>query len=208
MHRDASAPVSCTGDDAELHRRLERFVDLLCRWNPAINLVSRGSLDKVWTRHIADSLQLWDLVLAEPKLWVDLGSGGGFPGAVVAIAANTAGSTCRFRLVESDQRKASFLMAVSRETGAGFDVVCARIEGLPPQNADVVSARALSPLEVLCGYAHRHLDPAGIAIFPKGRAAEREISEARKNWKFNLESRPSKSDPEGKLLLLRGLQHV
>ena len=185
---------------------LEQFVALIQKWNPAINLISRDSLAAVWSRHIGDSLQVFSVAPIDPKLWLDLGSGGGFPGAVVAMAARAQGLKTRFVLVEADQRKAAFLRTVSRETGAAFEVVADRIEGLAPQNADVVSARALASLSDLCGYAVRHLALGGTAIFPKGRGADHEVEEARKTWRFDLAREPSLTDPDAKILLLKGLR--
>lgn len=204
-----SAPARIgLGGDPNLLQRLEKFVALIEKWNPSINLVSRDSLAEVWTRHIADSLQLLDVLTNEPEFWLDMGSGGGFPGAVVAMAAKARGLGTRFVLAESDQRKAAFLRTVARETGAGFEVVADRMERMAPQNADVVSARALASLTELCGYAVRHLSQGGVALFPKGRGVEREVEEARKVWQFDLAIEPSRTDPDAKLLLLKGLQRV
>lgn len=208
MHPEAGpAPVGL-GHDPDLQHRLGTFVGLVEKWNPSINLVSRDSLPLIWSRHIEDSLQLLDVLACEPRLWLDMGSGGGFPGAVVAIAARARGLKTSFVLAESDQRKAAFLRTVSRETGAGFEVLASRIEDLAPQDADVVSARALAPLTVLCGYANRHLSDDGVAIFPKGQNAEREVAEARNVWQFDLTTEPSRTDPNAKLLVLRGLRRA
>ena len=131
-------PAGVLFDDPELRGKLEQFAALVAKWNPSINLVSRDSLRDLWSRHIADSLQLLEVIPTEPRRWLDMGSGGGFPGAVVAIAAKVRGWKTEFILAESDQRKATFLRTVSRETAVGFDVRAERIEQIPPQSADVV----------------------------------------------------------------------
>lgn len=201
-------PAGGLFDDPELRRKLEQFAALVAKWNPSINLVSRDSLRDLWSRHIADSLQLLEVIPTEPRRWLDMGSGGGFPGAVVAIAAKVRGWKTEFILAESDQRKATFLRTVSRETAVGFDVRAERIEQIPPQSADVVSARALAPLIDLCGYAVRHIADDGLAIFPKGQGADQEIMEARRLWSFQVTAQASHTDPSAKLLLLKGLRRA
>jgi 16S rRNA (guanine527-N7)-methyltransferase len=144
--------------------RLETYAALLTKWTRRINLVSAASLPDLWHRHIADSAQL--LAFRPPaRLWLDLGSGAGFPGLVVAILT----PDLHVRLVESDQRKCAFLRRVAEDTGTTVDIVPCRIETLPPQSADVISARALAPLTQLLAHAEKHLAPDGIGLFPKGR---------------------------------------
>jgi 16S rRNA (guanine527-N7)-methyltransferase len=193
---------------AAARRRLGIFADLLKKWNPAINLVSPASLSDLWLRHIADSAQLWGFRPPLVQHWVDLGSGAGFPGAVIAVL--TAELQCRpdVTLIESDQRKAVFLKTVARETGVAFTVLPERIETAPQQNADVVSARALAPLSLLCSYADRHLRQNGTALFLKGGKIEPEVNEARLAWNFNLAAHPSKTDPSSFVLELSGLHRV
>ncbi len=207
MHPEL-VPTGSLIEDPALQSKLEVYAALVAKWSPSINLVSRDSLRDLWSRHFVDSLQLLDVMQAEPRRWFDMGSGGGFPGAVVAIAAHVRGWKTEFILAESDQRKATFLRTVSRETGVGFDVRAERIEQIPPQAADVVSARALAPLIDLCGYAVRHSEEDGLAIFPKGQGAEREIEQARRLWSFQITTQPSQTDPSAKLLLLKGLRRA
>ena len=192
-----------TNVSRETLEMLEAYAELLKAWNPKINLVSPKTLDELWTRHFLDSAQLLSFA-QDAKHWVDLGSGGGFPGAVVAIMG---GPETQVTLIESDQRKAAFLRAVARET-VGFKVIASRIEEAPPQNADVVSARALAPLSQLLPYVARHLAPGGRAILPKGRKAQDEIREALEHWRFDCETYPSKTDPDAVILTLGEIKRV
>lgn len=189
----------------ETFDRLAGFVGVLEKWNARINLVSSASLKEVWTRHILDSLQLFDHADARCGHWADLGCGGGFPGLVVALAARTEAPDLRVSLVESDKRKAAFLAAVLRETGATASVHPARIETLPPLAADVVSARALAPLDTLIAYAARHMSPKGKAFFPKGRNCKAELTEALASWRFRYQKHPSKTDSQAVILQIEDI---
>lgn len=188
--------------------RLDRFVELLRKWNSAINLVSQNSLGAVWERHILDSVQVFRAVPNAAGLWVDLGSGAGFPGVVIAILAAEYAPGFSVTLVEGDQRKAEFLRVVSRETQIGITVIAERIEAIAPLGADIVSARALAPLSQLCAFADRHLQSDGLAVFPKGATSAEEVRAARQHWRFGLEAVPSRTDPTASILLLRGIAHV
>jgi 16S rRNA (guanine527-N7)-methyltransferase len=188
--------------DPELSERLDRFVDLLLAWNRHINLLAEHDADAIRQRHIADSLQLAPLLPPEDSPVADLGSGGGLPGLVLAIAAPRA-----FHLVESDRRKAAFLTEAAARLGlAHVHVHPTRIESavLPPVSA--VTARALAPLPVLLGYAARFLTPGGIAIFPKGRSLESELTEARTRWRFDLERVASMTDHAATILRLSNIE--
>lgn len=190
----------------ETEEKLHRLAALLAKWNPAINLVSRSTINAVWDRHILDSAQLYPL---QPyRNWVDLGSGGGFPGVVVAIIAAELNPDAQFTLVEVDQRKATFLREAARELAITVQVVTERIEAVAPLNADILSARALAPLDILCGYAARHLAPNGEALFPKGAGWRSEVEEARKNWTFALGVAPSRTDPHAVVLKVKEIAHV
>ena len=133
----------------ETKARLEIYAELLRKWNPKINLVSKGTIDDLWSRHIIDSAQIYALACHPIEHWIDLGSGGGFPGLVIAIMAADRGSPGKTTLVESDARKCAFLRTVIRETGANATVMNERIEVLPSLEADILSARALGSLELL-----------------------------------------------------------
>lgn len=188
--------------------RLQTYVELLKKWNPRINLVSAPTLDEVWSRHILDSAQLLAHAPKAARSWVDLGSGGGFPGAVVAILAKELRPKLSVTLVEADQRKAAFLRAVARETSVPMHIVAKRIEDVAPGSADVVSARALAPLPDLLTYASRHLAHGGVALLPKGANADREIVAAQAVWRFTCEALPSKTDPEAVILKIGGIERV
>ena len=188
--------------------RLNQFAALVQKWNPSINLVSRSALADLWHRHILDSIQLFGCAEPKHRLWLDIGSGGGFPGIVIAILAAEVLPELRVVLVESDKRKAVFLAEVVRQLGLTVVVHAARVEDLVKQKACVVSARALAPLPVLCGLAYGQLADDGICGFLKGASVEAEIQEARKSWRFDLDQVPSVTDSRSSVLFLRGLRHV
>lgn len=185
--------------------RLRVFESLLNKWSPRINLVSRATLPQFWTRHAEDSIQVFRTT-EQGGHWADLGSGGGFPGLVVAIVAAEERPDMRVTLVESDQRKSAFLRTVARETGVACNVIARRIEQIPPLEADILSARALADLGTLLGYAERHLGPSGVALFPKGATWEKEITAARREWKFDAEPITSKTEPEAVILRIKGVE--
>ncbi len=209
MGRGLVAPLSPeefqgeTGVSRETLRRLTAYADLLTKWTRAINLVSRASLRDLWRRHMLDSAQLLPLLpgapVGRPRVIVDLGSGAGFPGLVLAILG--AGD---LHLVESDRRKAAFLREVVRETGCSAQVHNVRIEELAPIAADVVTARACAPLAELLGYAYkfpgREPGRRPCCLFSKGRRVDEELTEARKRWKMTVEPFPSRTDPGGTIL--------
>ena len=188
--------------------RLQIFVGLLAKWNAAINLVSPASLAEVWTRHVADSAQVLDVAPIRRARWLDMGSGAGFPGIVIALITADTPNPVEMTLVESDRRKAAFLSTVSRETGVPMIIQAARIEAVAPQGADTVSARALAPLVKLCSFAERHLAPHGAALFLKGGRYDAEIAEARRTWSFALDIRRSSTDPAGVVLIMKDLRRV
>lgn len=192
----------------ETLERLEAYDALLNKWNPAINLVSPATLSQLWTRHFLDSAQLFDLAEGREGLWADLGSGGGFPGLVVAILAKEKRPAQRFVLVESDRRKSTFLMTVARELGLSVEVRAQRIEEVNPLQADILSARALAPLDRLLGFAARHLASSGLAVFPKGASWRDELAEAQKNWSFSVQTYPSLTDPEAAILTFAEVSRV
>lgn len=192
----------------ETAERLDVYSALLHKWNPRINLVSRASLDQHGTRHFADSAQLYDLAEHPVGHWADLGSGGGFPGLVIAILAAEAGTPLRVTLVESDLRKATFLATVIRETGVRAEVLTDRIEEIAPLRADIVSARALADLTTLLGFAARHLADGGSALFPKGQSWQEELRQAQSAWQFTARIATSKTDTGSVILNVRGISRV
>ena len=192
----------------ETKQRLETLVGLLEKWNPTINLVAPASLKDVWQRHVADSAQIFSLCPAGARSWLDLGSGGGFPGLVVAALAMEVEPALSVELVEADQRKCVFLQTAARALDLDVKITRARIEKLPPRHADVISARALAPLDRLCGYALRHLAPGGVCLFLKGAGLDHEIAEARRHFDFDLTLSPSETDATGMVAKLTELRHV
>jgi 16S rRNA (guanine527-N7)-methyltransferase len=175
--------------------RLEVYASLLAKWTRSINLIAPRSVPFIWSRHILDSVQVFDVAGVQSGLWADLGSGGGLPGAVIAIIAAERAPGVNVVCVESDQRKSVFLETVSRETGVPFRVVADRIEAVSPLGADIVSARALAPLDSLMRYAALHLAAKGVAVFPKGAQHEKERTDAEKNWRFSCQTFTSCTDP-------------
>jgi len=192
----------------ETRERLEIYAGLLSKWNPKINLVSASTIPGMWTRHFLDSAQILALANESTALWADLGTGGGFPGLIVAIMAKESRPGMQVICVESDQRKAAFLRTVIAETGISARVVARRIEELEPLGADVVSARALAPLPVLLGYAAPHLVKGGEAIFLKGAGYQKEVNEALERWSFELDTYPSKTDPDAIILKIGDIRRV
>ncbi len=173
------------------------------RWQATINLVSPATLPDLWSRHIGDSLQV-RAAAPDARRWLDLGSGGGFPGLVTAILlADAPGASVQ--LVESDKRKAAFLRTVSRETGAPAQVHAERIEHFAAhfdEPVDAVSARALAPLVTLVSFAEKYLLRGAIGVFPKGQAAEAELTEAARDPRFRFASRPSRTQATARLILV------
>lgn len=196
--------LRCAGIDVsrETLERLETYAALVAKWSPRINLVSRGTLQDIWSRHILDSAQIAFLAGETGDHWADLGSGAGLPGMIVAFLRPELSVTC----VESDQRKVAFLRTVSRETDTKVSVVTERIERLEPLKADVLSARALATLPELLSMAERHLAFGGTALFPKGASFEKEVENAREAWHFDCEIIESKTSGDGVVLKVTELQ--
>jgi len=188
--------------------RLKIYADLLEKWNPRINLVSRKSLEHLWTRHFIDSMQLLEIAEKPTGRWVDIGSGAGFPGLVIAILSVSAGSPEHVTLVESDARKCAFLRTVIRETGIAATVINQRIETLGALKADVLSARALADLNLLLGFASRHLRETGTAIFPKGASWKKELEAAQRKWHFDHHLVKSKTDANAVIMAITGVPRV
>jgi 16S rRNA (guanine527-N7)-methyltransferase len=178
----------------------------LRRWQAIKNLVGPATLDRIWDRHIVDSLQLLDLA-PDAGTWLDLGAGAGFPGLVLAIAGAERG--LQVHLVESNSRKCAFLRHIARLTGAPAKVHEARLETVVPGfvgKADVVSARALASLPMLLDWTEPLLKAGTMGLFPKGRDAEIELTEARKKWTFEAEILPSLTDPEARILRITSIE--
>jgi 16S rRNA (guanine527-N7)-methyltransferase len=181
------------GVSRETLERLEAFAAELQRWNPVVNLVSRDSLSALWTRHILDSAQLLALAHAGAREWRDIGTGGGFPGLVIAILAADMRPDLRVTLVEADRRKGAFLAAASRAACVTPCILIDRESALPVSPTDILSARALAPLPTLLGWGYRHLRPSGRALFHKGVGHRREIDAALATWQFRVQKHASLS---------------
>jgi 16S rRNA (guanine527-N7)-methyltransferase len=192
------APVS-----RETRLRLEVYAGLLTKWNRKINLIGRQTEPDLWRRHVEDSLQLMPYMPATATRAIDLGSGGGFPGLVLAIATGIA-----FDLVESDQRKCAFLREVAAATGAPATIHAVRIEAAQLEPAELVTARALAPVADLLPLAARLLAPTGVALFLKGARAEQELTAAQTQWHMRVERYPSVTDPNGVILRLSEVQRA
>jgi len=184
----------------ETIEKLDHFVAEVLRWNPAINLVSKSSIADIWQRHALDSAQLFPLAESQ-GLWADFGAGGGFPGIVLAILGAP-----QMILVESDQRKATFLRQMARQLSLPVTVIAKRIDTVEPLAAQTVSARALASLTDLLGHATPHLAPNGRAIFPKGRGYEEELQLAQADWVFDANRIPSRTDPEAAILMIENIR--
>lgn len=194
-----------TGVSRETLTKMQTFVGLLEKWQLAINLVGRGSFGDVWRRHMLDSAQL-AVHLPGPafdpgRRWIDLGSGAGFPGLVLALMG-----WGPIELIESDARKGQFLREAARVCGAAVTVRTSRIEALAPFPAAVVTARALAPLDRLCALAAPFVTQDTVLLFLKGQDVDTELTSARKNWTMDIERLPSRSDPSGTILRIRHLK--
>jgi 16S rRNA (guanine527-N7)-methyltransferase len=202
---DAAEVAERLGATAAQVADLSRFQALLADWNQRLNLVSPGSLAEFWPRHVWDSAQLLDLA-PEARVWVDIGAGAGFPGLVLAILLKDRSQT-RVHLVESLAKKCRFLAAVAEALDLPAEVHNARAEDLSIA-ADVVTARAVAPLERLLGYARPYLSRGAIGLFLKGRSADDEIAAARQRWRFDVTAIPSRSDPAGRILKVERLDRI
>ena len=184
----------------ETLERLDAYLQLLRRWQAKVNLVSATTLADPWRRHFLDSAQLAPLLLESTQIVVDLGSGAGFPGLVLAILGRA-----QIHLIESDQRKVAFLREVARVTATPVTIHPTRIEAAPPLRADVICARALAPLARLLDYAVPFIHAHSVCLFLKGQQVEAELAEARHRWHLTVDRVPSWSDASGTVLHLSEL---
>jgi 16S rRNA (guanine527-N7)-methyltransferase len=178
--------------------RLEAYAELLTRWSARINLVGRGTIADVWGRHILDSAQLRPFIADAAKSVIDLGSGAGFPGLVLAILGVPG-----VELVEADSRKCAFLREAVRITEAAVMLRPCRIEAVSRHPVDIVTARACAPLDRLLGLAEPFLAPDSECLFLKGERVEEELTVARKHWTMTESAHQSRSDPRGVVLRLQ-----
>ena len=194
---DAAGFAALVDVSRETLARLEAYAELLRRWSATINLVGRDTLPELWRRHILDSAQLLELVPPAAASLIDLGSGAGLPGLVLAILGVPG-----VELVESDARKATFLREAARVTGTPIRLHARRIEAVPPHPADVVTARACAPLDRLLPLAQPFIGARTVCLFPKGARAGQELTAARRAWTMTASLHPSRSDPRGVVLRL------
>ena len=203
LHSHAFGPedfLSETGVSRETLDRLQIYADLLARWNRAINLVGPATLSDLWRRHMLDSAQLIPLLPTRDLLTLaDLGSGAGFPGLVLALC-----DVGEVHLIESDQKKTTFLREVLRETSAAATIHCERIESISDLQVDVVTARALAPLADLVAYAAPLMKPDGLCLFLKGQGIADELTRLPKALQDKCDRIPSRSDLSGCVLRLEG----
>jgi len=206
---DKAEALRLTPVSRETEERLQTFVALLLQWQQTTNLISPATIANLWTRHVADSLQLIDLA-PDANVWVDFGSGGGFPGIPVAcVLAGRPGA--KVHLVESNGKKAAFLREAIRATGVPVVVHHKRIEDCGDSfgdKADVVSARALAPLQILCDQAFALIGQGAIGLFPKGQDVAIELTEAAKCWRIEAERAPSHTSPDGCIVVVRNLARL
>lgn len=188
----------------ETRADLQVFQELVLKWTKRINIVSKDSISNLWNRHIWDSAQL-AAYGTDKQLWADLGSGGGFPGIVIAILAKEQGQNRRTILMESDRRKCAFLREAIRILRLNAEVIAGRIEAVPSQQAGIVTARALTDLARLLAHAERHLAPGGAALFLKGATWEKEVEAARESWRFDLEVHKSLTNPDAAILEVKDI---
>ena len=182
----------------ETEDKLRAFVELLLRWNRRVNLVSAKSAEDLWRRHVLDCLQLLTHLPPGSGTVLDIGSGAGFPGMVLAVATDR-----EVTLVEADKRKAAFLVEAAARLGLDkVRVRAERVEGAVLPKTSLLTARALAPLPMLLRHAHALLSPGGVALFPKGRTAEEELTAASRDWIIRVERFPSRTDPSSTILRL------
>jgi len=207
LSADRERALTLTPVSRETLERLDRFVALLLDWQRRINLIAPSTEPQIWTRHIADSLQL--LALApEASIWADLGSGAGLPGLVIACAlADTPGA--RVHLVETTGKKAAFLREAVKTTGAPATVHAMRAEDFIAAAAepfDAVTARALAPLPKLIALAYPLLKKGALGVFPKGQDVAVELTAAAKCWNIQASLAVSRTDPKARIVVVRGLE--
>lgn len=187
---------------------LRLYAEMTEKWTVKINLISKSTIPDIWARHIEDSARIALHMPQNPKLWADFGSGGGFPGLVLATIMADLGWQTRMVLVESDQRKSTFLREVARKLSLPVEVRAERAELIDPLDADVVSARALASLSDLCVIWQRHGAENSLGLFPKGERWQEEVAQARENWQFDLDAKDDPGHSGSAILLMRNLRRV
>lgn len=203
LKADRAAALALTPVSRETAERLDRFVGHLLKWQQAVQLVAPSTLPQIWTRHIADSLQLLPYV-SDASAIADVGSGGGFPGIILGVALREK-QGARVHLIESDTRKASFLREAVRITDASADVYAERVESVAKRIATaihMVTARAFAPLPRLLESAEGFFAEGAKGVLLKSQDVEEELTEAAKSWSIQYQISPSRTDPRGRILLI------
>jgi len=191
----------------ETFKLFSRYVNILTDWQAKMNLVSSQSLEKIWTRHIADSLQLYQHLNGDVKLVYDVGSGAGFPAIVLAILSMVEQRPIKFKLIESITKKTVYLNTLKDELDLkNVEIINARSETLKLPPADIITARAVATLDKLFGLIKPLSDKHTIFIFPKGKSYQEELIEAKKHWNFELEILQNMVEPEGVILRIANLR--
>ncbi len=188
--------------------RLKVYEHQLLKWTKKINLIAPSTVGDAWQRHFEDSLQLFDLRKLGAQKWLDLGTGGGFPGLVCAVVASEKAPDISFTFVESDTRKCAFLRSVARELDLKVNVICDRIENIEAVEAGIISARALAALPHLIHLAKNHGTDDCQYLFPKGQNWEEEVNLARKKWQFSLTCHRSRTNTEAVILEIGNISHA
>ncbi len=200
MKQPTTAKVAVSRETVE---RLDAYVALLLKWNKTINLISRKDEPAIRQRHVEDALQLLAYMPPSADTAIDLGSGAGFPGLILAIASGV-----HFHLIESDHRKAAFLAEAARMTATSATIHAARIEAVQLPPVLLVTARALAPLAALIGFAEKFLAPGGVLLAPKGTNVEAELTDARAQWHMQVARTPSTTNPAATILKITGVSRV
>ena len=204
---DRARALALTPVSRETAQRLDRFVALLLAWQSRTQLIATSTVPHLWTRHIADSLQLIDLAPGA-RTWVDVGTGGGFPGLVIACAL-AADPAAAVHLIESNVKKAAFLREAQRVTGAPATIHCTRIEALSlsAERVDVVCARAVAPLGSLLELCFPLMQQTkALGLFPKGQNAETELEQAAQAWCMRANLVKSRTNPKASIVVVRDLR--
>ena len=206
---DKKRALSLIRVSRETEMRLDRFVDALLLWQRRLNLVASSTVEELWTRHIADSLQLLPLA-PRARVWVDIGSGGGFPGIPIACALASE-SGAKVHLIESNGKKAAFLREAVRATGVPAAVHQQRAEKfweICAESVHAVTARAVAPLKILCDQAFPFISRGALGLFLKGQDVDAELTDAAKYWKVEASKVPSKTSPQSSIVLIHSLTPV
>lgn len=184
---------------------LRLYYDMLISWNKKINLVSRKSINTSWNRHFLDSAQLWLYLPEKASIWLDFGSGAGFPGLVIAFISKELKPDLKIILVEKNKKKAFFLIEVVNKFDLNVEILSKNVETIKPQKADVITSRAFGKLDHLLKISYKHQNKDTTALFPKGISFKEEIIISKKNWSYELEKIKNIIDNNSFILKIRKL---